>query len=423
MTAEHDQVPAFPKITAVTHDDGTGELTINGSSQTITAASVDDARAEIINLIAETAEKLGRPVKVATSGVGGEWPLIIHPDARVEEDSSAPSTKQKSSRKRWADRKAEPRETPSPSPAPAAHAAPQPIQQDALTPEGDETRNVEQGDDSADEPDAPYSHTSDEHDVQIPGAEVTPPAYAVADTPTPPPARPTPLPEPPRFPAPDLDPGRGSTPPAGQEAVPTSDPRTAPTPQPAPPVHSPITQPPTSAGIPPRPLPPRSGPRPGHEGQNTLPHGTRPPQGPSAPPPPAPPHGKAPGAGSPTPHPAQMHQGNAPWAPPPTMPPPDSRPAQQLPPPPPVQPPNSQTQPQPQPNTRPAPAEQTHEVTGNVDPAISAQLWEEVIAEHNQRLGFSADGAESNVARPKPRRSWLHKLARKRGSDASDHEA
>ncbi|MFC7329181.1 hypothetical protein [Marinactinospora rubrisoli] len=93
MTTEHEQVPAFPKITAVTHADGTGEVSVNGRIQRVTAASTGEARTEIIRRIAETARKLGRPVKVATSGVDGDWPLIVYPDGHVEQDTSAPPPK------------------------------------------------------------------------------------------------------------------------------------------------------------------------------------------------------------------------------------------------------------------------------------------------------------------------------------------
>ncbi|RCV50305.1 hypothetical protein [Marinitenerispora sediminis] len=125
MTTEHDQVPAFPKITAVTNTDGTGEVTVNGRIQRVTAASTGEARTEIIRLIAETARKLGRPVKVATSGVDGDWPLIVYPDGHVEEDTSAPPPKTRAKKSRPG-RGADRRDAATAAPTPPAGAVWQP---------------------------------------------------------------------------------------------------------------------------------------------------------------------------------------------------------------------------------------------------------------------------------------------------------
>lgn len=90
---KHDEVPVFPKITVTTHSDGTGIVSINGSSQTVSAKTAPEARAQVTAIVIEVAVKLGRPVKATTSGVDGEWPLVVHPDGTVEEDTSAPSPK------------------------------------------------------------------------------------------------------------------------------------------------------------------------------------------------------------------------------------------------------------------------------------------------------------------------------------------
>lgn len=79
-------VPVWPRIEAITRADGSGELTINGTSEPVQTRDVDDAREVIIRRIAATAAKLGRPVRVATTGPEGDWPLIVHPDGTVEED-------------------------------------------------------------------------------------------------------------------------------------------------------------------------------------------------------------------------------------------------------------------------------------------------------------------------------------------------
>ncbi|MBE2997950.1 hypothetical protein IDM40_04385 [Nocardiopsis sp. HNM0947] len=76
-----------------THSDGTGDVSINGRAQTVSAETAPEVRTRVTEIITDVAGKLGRPVKVATSGVDGEWPLVVHPDGTVEEDSSAPAPK------------------------------------------------------------------------------------------------------------------------------------------------------------------------------------------------------------------------------------------------------------------------------------------------------------------------------------------
>jgi hypothetical protein len=84
-------VPNWPRIEAVTRSDGTGEVTINGTSHAVAGDSHRDAIDAILARVTDTASKIGRPVRVTTSGHGGEWKLVVHPDGRVEEDSSQPS--------------------------------------------------------------------------------------------------------------------------------------------------------------------------------------------------------------------------------------------------------------------------------------------------------------------------------------------
>lgn len=79
-------IPDWPRIQALTHRDGTGELTINGTSYPIETSNTQDARAEIVRRVVETAQKINRPVRVATTGPDGDWPLIVHPDGRIESD-------------------------------------------------------------------------------------------------------------------------------------------------------------------------------------------------------------------------------------------------------------------------------------------------------------------------------------------------
>lgn len=76
------------------HDDGTGEVAINGTIRPVTGDSVDAARGIIIGMIADTARTLSTDMRVTMSDPDGQWPLIIHPDGTIEADSptTTPST-------------------------------------------------------------------------------------------------------------------------------------------------------------------------------------------------------------------------------------------------------------------------------------------------------------------------------------------
>ncbi len=86
---DHGKIPSFPKITAKVTSDGTGEVTVNGISQTVKGKEINELRSRIIAVISATADKIGRPVKVLTTDPDGVWPLVVHPDGTVEQDSSA----------------------------------------------------------------------------------------------------------------------------------------------------------------------------------------------------------------------------------------------------------------------------------------------------------------------------------------------
>lgn len=116
-------IPTWPTIQALTRPDGTGELIINGTSYPIQAADVHDARNEIIRRVTETAGKLGRAVHVATSGPEGQFPIIVHPDGRIEPDTTQQSAPTRA-------RPAEPAEPAEPKPGPVVE---QPAEQ-LLTP-------------------------------------------------------------------------------------------------------------------------------------------------------------------------------------------------------------------------------------------------------------------------------------------------
>jgi hypothetical protein len=85
---QEQPVPNWPRIEAITRADGTGEVTINGTSHPVDGGR--DTIDAILARVTDTAAKLRRPVRVTTSGHDGEWKLIVHPDGHVEEDRPRP---------------------------------------------------------------------------------------------------------------------------------------------------------------------------------------------------------------------------------------------------------------------------------------------------------------------------------------------
>jgi len=84
-------LPRFPRVEARTHPDGSGELTINGTSHPIATADAAEARAEMTRRVADLATKIGRPIRVSTQEPEGSWPIVVHPDGAVEPDTDAPA--------------------------------------------------------------------------------------------------------------------------------------------------------------------------------------------------------------------------------------------------------------------------------------------------------------------------------------------
>ncbi|MFI6426426.1 ATPase [Promicromonospora sp. NPDC050880] len=87
-----DTVPRWPRIDAVVREDGSGEVTIDGTFHPISAASLEEARVEVLRRVTENAARVGRPVRASATGPEGLWNLIVHPDGTVvpEEDELAP---------------------------------------------------------------------------------------------------------------------------------------------------------------------------------------------------------------------------------------------------------------------------------------------------------------------------------------------
>ena len=83
------EAATWPRVEATLHEDGTAEVSIGGSVQTINANNVDEARPQVVALIAQRAAQLGRPLRALTRDPEGEWPIIIHGDGTVAEDAGA----------------------------------------------------------------------------------------------------------------------------------------------------------------------------------------------------------------------------------------------------------------------------------------------------------------------------------------------
>ncbi|WP_285251207.1 chromosome partitioning protein ParA [Pseudarthrobacter sp. fls2-241-R2A-168] len=75
----------FPKINAVLRTNGTGEVTINGTSHAIEAADEAAVLSDALRIITETAAQLGRPVRVSTTDPDGHGLIIVSPEGVVSE--------------------------------------------------------------------------------------------------------------------------------------------------------------------------------------------------------------------------------------------------------------------------------------------------------------------------------------------------
>jgi MinD-like ATPase involved in chromosome partitioning or flagellar assembly len=78
-------VPDWPKVSATITEDGTAEVTINGSPRTVLTggADVDQARAAVLEHLSAQTAGLGRPLRVETFDPDGRSLLVVHPDGRV----------------------------------------------------------------------------------------------------------------------------------------------------------------------------------------------------------------------------------------------------------------------------------------------------------------------------------------------------
>lgn len=79
----------FPKIDAVLRANGTGEVTINGTSHAIQAEDEAAVLSQALRLITDTAAQLGRPVRVSTTDPDGQGLIVVSPEGIVNEAAPA----------------------------------------------------------------------------------------------------------------------------------------------------------------------------------------------------------------------------------------------------------------------------------------------------------------------------------------------
>lgn len=77
-------VPTWPVISARIDASGSGMVTLNDTEHPIDADSAENARREVVRFCAENAQKLQRPVRVMVEEPDAVWPLIVHPDGKVD---------------------------------------------------------------------------------------------------------------------------------------------------------------------------------------------------------------------------------------------------------------------------------------------------------------------------------------------------
>ena len=120
-------LPLHPRITAVVQGNTTGEVTIDGVSQEVLADDEAGVREEIIAFVTGTALDLGRPVRVMTVDEEGQWPLIVHPDGRVESAGDfIPADADSLAMDLEPEPEPEPKPKPAPKPEPAWEPVPKP---------------------------------------------------------------------------------------------------------------------------------------------------------------------------------------------------------------------------------------------------------------------------------------------------------
>ena len=86
-------------IVATVNDDGTGSVTLPSSgTHEVTAANADDARDDLIDLIAAEAANVGAPLRVEAREPAGIFHALVHPNGDVEPEQPQAGTAPKPSK-------------------------------------------------------------------------------------------------------------------------------------------------------------------------------------------------------------------------------------------------------------------------------------------------------------------------------------
>ena len=78
----------WPLAQAKINPDGTAHVTIGGTEETLTTSNMEEARARSVELLANRATQLGRPLRAVAEEPNGKWPIIVHPDGTVTTDDT-----------------------------------------------------------------------------------------------------------------------------------------------------------------------------------------------------------------------------------------------------------------------------------------------------------------------------------------------
>ncbi|MFT4234700.1 MAG: AAA family ATPase [Microbacterium sp.] len=76
-------------LSAQIHADGSAVFTVDETPQQIATTRVEDARREIVRRAAEIAAVIDAPMPLVVNEPDGSWPMIVHPDGRVDSDEGA----------------------------------------------------------------------------------------------------------------------------------------------------------------------------------------------------------------------------------------------------------------------------------------------------------------------------------------------
>ena len=79
----------WPLAQAKINQDGTAQITIGGTEKTLTAETIEQVRTLSIEMLANRATQLGRPLRAIAEDPGGKWPIIVHQDGTVTTDETS----------------------------------------------------------------------------------------------------------------------------------------------------------------------------------------------------------------------------------------------------------------------------------------------------------------------------------------------